>query len=369
MHDLLLSKPCECFEGRKHCSCLRPTAADHLDKIREVDANRTAEQYDSQSNRLDNRSPYKARSKYWLFSRYSTGWICGLHADWTQLNFCADDALNRIEKVKLKRRYFFITLLREPVARFLSEWTHVRRGATWRASRYACSTEFTQDNNENSNELLNAKSNDRPTKGTMNQPDNQQSTNRKCYSGDDWKGVDLDDYMNCDTNLAINRQTRMLSDLSKVGCLNNGNRTEYNRLMLESAKHNLNRLAYFGILEYQKISQFVFETTFDFNFQHSFVQLNKTHSTQVKVDEESLQLIKKLNHLDVELYEYAKRLLFRRFEESKQHKSFEQFERSKLSSLDNLKENSNKFPELKLLQKFSKLEKSSINDSIVSHAK
>lgn len=146
----------------------------------------------------------------------------------------------------------------------------------------------------------------------------------------------------------------MLADLSKIGCLNNGNRSEYNKLLLESAKLNLKQMAYFGILEYQLISQFVFESTFKIDFKHSFVQLNQTHSTQIKVDNDTLNLIKKLNYLDIELYEYAKEILFERFEYFKKFKNFKDFEKSKVNSLDDIEKNLNKFPELRLLQKFNK---------------
>ena len=166
--DLQLRKPCECFKDKKHCSCIRSSwkdleEKDQLklaygkvanekaidEKIRdektaeataakadEAKENATVEETMISQRSVDatneskllslvqtskqskpSKSRSKARSKYWLFSRYSTGWICGLHADWTQLNYCADDALNRIEKVKLKRRFFFITILRDPVAR------------------------------------------------------------------------------------------------------------------------------------------------------------------------------------------------------------------------------------------------------------
>lgn len=164
--DLQLEKPCECFKDRKHCSCIRPSWSDDLTDLvrlqatsktveKETDTNTTAhgvrvtinsQNLFSGTNEINEingskptslyrqtslirqtnliqptsqpgKSKTKSKSKYWLFSRYSTGWICGLHADWTQLNYCADDALNRIEKVKLKRRFFFITILRDPVAR------------------------------------------------------------------------------------------------------------------------------------------------------------------------------------------------------------------------------------------------------------
>lgn len=254
----------------------------------------------------------------------------------------------------------------------------MRRGATWRASRFACSSEF-EDSNENSNELMTSdkvnETGHRQTDADQETAVSSQHTSRpsielnatinnsanvsssRCYSGDDWRGVSLEEYTNCETNLAINRQTRMLADLSKVGCSNNANRTEYNRLLLESAKYNLKRFAYFGLLEYQKLSQFVFESTFNFTFEHSFLQLNRTHSTQIKTNRETIELIRQLNSLDMQLYAYAKELLFERFARLKRTKNFEEFESSKVNSLHNFKQNLDKFPELRLFQKFSKLDK------------
>jgi len=40
----------------------------------------------------------------WLFSRFSTGWVCGLHADWTELRDCVPRILNRLEGGRRKRR-------------------------------------------------------------------------------------------------------------------------------------------------------------------------------------------------------------------------------------------------------------------------
>lgn len=45
-----------------------------------------------------------AQGNTWLFGRESTGWACGLHADWTELNACVPTALNRIEGRHRKRR-------------------------------------------------------------------------------------------------------------------------------------------------------------------------------------------------------------------------------------------------------------------------
>ena len=45
--------------------------------------------------------------------------------------------------------------------------------------------------------------------------------NTKCYSGEDWTNVSLEEFIKCDSNLAWNRQTRMLADLTQIGCYQN----------------------------------------------------------------------------------------------------------------------------------------------------
>jgi len=42
--------------------------------------------------------------RQWLFSRFSTGWACGLHADWTELRACVSRILNRLEGGRRRRR-------------------------------------------------------------------------------------------------------------------------------------------------------------------------------------------------------------------------------------------------------------------------
>lgn len=60
--------------------------------------------------------------------------------------------------------------------------------------------------------------------------------------------------MACPYNLASNRQTRMLADLSIVGCYNSTlSSLERDRLMLASAKHNLQFMPFFMLTEYQKV--------------------------------------------------------------------------------------------------------------------
>ncbi|XP_028136447.1 heparan-sulfate 6-O-sulfotransferase 2 isoform X1 [Diabrotica virgifera virgifera] len=256
VHDLDLKRPCTCPISRKRCYCFRP--------------------HSNQS---------------WLFSRYTTGWKCGLHADWTELTTCVDEKLDELEDV-VKRRYFYITLLREPVARYLSEFRHVQRGATWKGSRHFCNGRLATDKEV-----------------------------PPCYKGEDWEGVKLDDFMNCQSNLAVNRQTRMLSDLELIGCYNKTYmpQAERDKIMLASAKKNLLAMAFFGLTEYQKISQYIFEETFNLRFAIPFEQNNATVSSYTLTTLTSAQSekIKKLNNLDLELYSFAKKILFERFERLK----------------------------------------------------
>lgn len=45
-----------------------------------------------------------SNGRQWLFSRFSVGWRCGLHADWTELHACVPRVLNRLERVRRRRR-------------------------------------------------------------------------------------------------------------------------------------------------------------------------------------------------------------------------------------------------------------------------
>ncbi|RZF43969.1 hypothetical protein LSTR_LSTR014745 [Laodelphax striatellus] len=257
VQDLDLQRPCSCHRKRKRCYCFRPN-----------------------------------RNENWLFSRYSTGWKCGLHADWTELTSCVDSELDKNEGDSVKRRYFYMTLLREPISRYLSEFRHVQRGATWRNSRHWCGGRA-------------ASGAELPA----------------CYQGATWQGVTLDQFAACPHNLAANRQTRMMADLALVGCYNTSymQPAERNRVMLASAKRNLASMAFFALTEHQKVGQYVFEETFNLRFAVPFEQHNATYSslTLSTLRPDQVQTIRKLNALDLELYYFALKLMNRRFEKLK----------------------------------------------------
>lgn len=73
-------------------------------------------------------------------------------------------------------------------------------------------------------------------------------------------------------------------------------------------------MSFFGLTEYQKISQYIFEETFNLRFAIPFEQHNTTLSIQIYDGLTPRQKVKveKANALDLELYEFAKELMFQR---------------------------------------------------------
>ncbi|XP_036787139.2 heparan-sulfate 6-O-sulfotransferase 2 isoform X1 [Manis pentadactyla] len=294
VRNIQLEQPCECRVGQKKCTCHRP-----------------------------------GKRETWLFSRFSTGWSCGLHADWTELTSCVPAAVDGKRDARLRpsrwrifqildaaskdrrgspntnpdasspsstkarntsksgKNFHYITILRDPVSRYLSEWRHVQRGATWKASLHVC------DGRPPTSEEL-----------------------PSCYTGDDWSGCPLKEFMDCPYNLANNRQVRMLSDLTLVGCYNLSVMPEKqrNKVLLESAKSNLKHMAFFGLTEFQRKTQYLFEKTFNMNFISPFTQYNTTRASSVEISEEIQKRIEGLNFLDMELYSYAKDLFLQRYQ-------------------------------------------------------
>ncbi|XP_015459983.3 heparan-sulfate 6-O-sulfotransferase 3-B [Astyanax mexicanus] len=253
VRNIHLERPCDCKAGQKKCTCHRP-----------------------------------GKAESWLFSRFSTGWSCGLHADWTELTNCVPAVMNKKQRkdAPLKRRnFYYITLLRDPVSRYLSEWKHVQRGATWKTALHMCDGRP-------------------PTPAEL----------PACYSSEDWTGVSLVEFMACQSNLANNRQTRMLADLSLVGCYNLSSMSEGRRaeLLLESAKRNLRHMAFFGLTEFQRKTQYLFERTFGLRFIAPFTQINSTRAAGVAVEPAVRRRIEALNTLDMQLYEYARELFLHR---------------------------------------------------------
>lgn len=250
--NLDIKYPCDCVPKRKRCTCKRPNS-----------------------------------EKTWLFSRYSVGWRCGLHADWTELQSCVPNIINKREGKKPTRKFLYITILREPVSRFVSEFHCYQRGATWKNALHMCNGRT-------------------PTKEEL----------PPCYTGENWTDVTLPEFLKCSSNLAINRQTRMLADLRLVGCYNRNaiSRERREEILLQSAMKNLDSMAYFALMEYQIESQYLFERTFGMEFRQPFVQMSsdETRAGAIVLDSQNITRIRELNHLDIALYSFAEKLFFER---------------------------------------------------------
>lgn len=131
----------------------------------------------------------------------------------------------------------------------------------------------------------------------------------------------------------------MLADLALVNCYNKTGMPahERDRLMLDSAKRNLAgkflnfdfilkiiffisfappplAMSFFGLTEFQKISQYIFEETFNLRFAIPFEQHNATLSSQAFdiLTDAQKNKIREINALDIELYDFAKDLMFQR---------------------------------------------------------
>ncbi|KAL8189896.1 UNVERIFIED_CONTAM: Heparan-sulfate 6-O-sulfotransferase 3 [Gekko kuhli] len=79
VRNIRLEQPCYCRAGQKKCTCHRPGAAAAGDE---------GEGGGGATVGAD-------KGDTWLFSRFSTGWSCGLHADWTELTSCVPAAMER----------------------------------------------------------------------------------------------------------------------------------------------------------------------------------------------------------------------------------------------------------------------------------
>lgn len=125
--------------------------------------------------------------------------------------------------------------------------------------------------------------------------------------------------MNCPLNPALDRQLRMLSNLTKINCSGTTDATANETVamaMLEDAKRNLKSIAFFGLTEYQQESQLLFECTFNMTFIRSFVS-SKPYNTRIigpsmLVSKAQEAKIKQLNKWDTLFYNYAEKLFLYR---------------------------------------------------------
>ena len=233
-------------------------------------------------------------AEVWLLAEKTVGWACGLHPFYTEFRSCIlaqgirpTKLLNRVNP---RRNFCFTTILRHPVLRYLSEYFHVQRGATW-SYRHKCGGREVTD-------------------------EEVPPCYHGYYTGEKWENVSLTSFVSCEDNWANNRQTRMVADLASIGCFQKSlyTRQERDRLLLQSAKDNLEKFPYFGITEYAEESALLFEKTFGMEFgdrmeQKPIQDLNSAPVLPSLWNKQDIyKQIVQSNALDMELYDYALQL-------------------------------------------------------------
>ena len=226
----------------------------------------------------------------WLISEKTLGWYCGLHPFYSEYKACIAS-----EKAKEKSRrkfdptaiFHFSTMLRHPVIRYISEYLHVQRGATF-SYRHVC-------------------------KGRKVKDSEMPPCYPGYYNGNTWDNLTLSAYVSCESNWANNRQTLSVASLEAAECFSHHTLTREERddRLLQTAKRNLKKFAFFGITEYQSQSSALFEKTFGLEFgaepeQKPLGMLKSAPMLSALWSNESVyNRVAEVNHLDMQLYAYA----------------------------------------------------------------
>lgn len=238
-----------------------------------------------------------------LFSRFSAGWPCGVHPSYARMIPCALRETNAtLQQLK------FVTTIRHPVQRFVSEYFQSFNG--WSRNdgysvRNAIQSDFFCNGTLRPPETpcshgSNPSSDWASTWGILRSVWNRNSSEISTREPSLW------DYLACPSTYHHNRQTRMLA--TEIPSMNSP-RDYYNptfqRLMLDSAKLNLANLAFFGIQERLFESMRLFEWTFGLSYGTIAQNAPKANLATSNFHHKSLELIETHENLDTELYKYG----------------------------------------------------------------
>ena len=239
----------------------------------------------------------------WLISEKTTGWMCGVHALYVDFIRCLRNVnlvnkFNRVAKVKKyyplvspNRTFHYITLLRHPVLRYLSEYLQTTRGACWPMHDRVCDGKVVA-----SKQRL---------------PFCADCKRKRVFKVHVQES--LREYLSCDVIWRNNRLTLALADSELVTCWNTTQCTSGKRdkVLLESAKQNLLKFAFFGILEFQEESGWLFERTFgmEFGIRPPYFPFNSSVANlllqELSVHPSLYRRVIANNKLDLELYWFA----------------------------------------------------------------
>ena len=95
-----------------------------------------------------------------------------------------------------------------------------------------------------------------------------------------------------------------------------------NLINIQAAKKNLESMEFFGLTEYLLLSQRLFEQTnycklfqtcsFQFYLEQDLINIRTYDYLEKNLTSNNLNRIRRLNHDDIELYQFARKLFFKR---------------------------------------------------------
>jgi uncharacterized protein (DUF2344 family) len=211
-----------------------------------------------------------------------------IHSSYNKLIKILNDESILLDLTSRGNKIFYFTRIRNPIDRYISEWQFYVQDQRW--------------------ELV------------INSDLYCKESVKYCFQSENKKiNITLEKMLTCD--LSKNRQTMMLAlyDFDKNKC-HLQNLTDSN--LLERAKSGLDSLFTFGLTEYQKeSSELLFKTmscTSDINktiykFDEEVTQDETVaEKTRKSIQAHLIEKIKEINKLDVQLYDYAKEIFFKR---------------------------------------------------------
>ena len=217
------------------------------------------------------------------------------------------------------RNFYFITILREPLARYVSEYKHSLR---LYANNYRYLFGGTMCNKpiflRDCFQKMKIK---KITLGNYFSCLNSTNINLELffvciYFNFSFLITYIEQFSSCEDYVAKNRQTRLLANYNPKDKSCSIFKDENKKKLLENAKEVLKKMSYFALAEYEELSQKLFEKTFKNSFKFDQkVKFQKHSSTTLTIQNMNITLKEKLiqlNDLDIKLYNFAKKLFFDR---------------------------------------------------------
>ena len=208
-----------------------------------------------------------------LVSRYSLGWICGVHASFDRLRKC-------VPRKVTGRKMVYISNLRDPVERVISEYFHGIEG--WADNVHGDSKHWSLPSDFYCNGTKFdgfpggcARMNRGGENGVFPLDKAEMATRRtekEEVMGMQLRRISLFDYLLCPATYKNNRQTKMLA-LDQACVPDSGQVDEENLVQL--ATRSLLALEFFGLAERMRESQLLFEYTFGVKFRVAATALSK----------------------------------------------------------------------------------------------